>query len=354
MTLPPTSIDVQLHGPGALAGSESRWEAFVRRSGQVPLSYHPAWLPVLTRGLGHVPYCIEAVKEGWTCGLLPLAYLRSRLFGRFLVGLPYLNYGGVIAQDDDTAWLLINRAVALADQLDVRYLELRHERAVTHPALICHQGVKVYMRLPLPATADVFWKALSPKVRNQVRRGQKEGLTVSWGREELLPEFYDVFSCNMRDLGTPVFGCSLFQAILQQFPDRAELCVVRSGTKPVAAALLLHGWGVSEVPSASSLRKYNSTCANMMMYFCLLERSIQRQQSTFDFGRSSPESSTYRFKKQWGARPEPAEWQYYSRTGAASEMRRDNPRYQRLIRVWQHLPLPLTRWIGPSIVRSIP
>ena len=158
----------------------------------------------------------------------------------------------------------------------------------------------------------------------------------------------------MRDLGTPVYGQGLFRAILQQFPDRAEFCVVRSGSQPVAAALLLHGWGVTEVPSASSLRAFNSTNANMLMYWHLLRRAIERKQTIFDFGRSSEESNTYRFKRQWGALPERAEWQYYVRSGSAGDMRPDNPRYQRLIRIWQRLPVALTRLLGPAIVRGIP
>jgi hypothetical protein len=92
----------------------------------------------------------------------------------------------------------------------------------------------------------------------------------------------------------------------------------------------------------------------MMMYHCLLERAVERGQRVFDFGRSSPASGTYQFKKQWGAEPDATDWQYYVRSGSAGDMRPDNPRYQRMIRVWQRLPLPLTRLLGPSIVRGIP
>ncbi len=158
----------------------------------------------------------------------------------------------------------------------------------------------------------------------------------------------------MRDLGTPVFGRQLFRSVLRQFPERAELCVVRADGEAVAAALLLHGWGTSEVPSASSLREHNASCANMLLYWNLLERSVQRRQTCFDFGRSSVESNTYRFKKQWGAEPTPAVWQYHVRAGNPTDVRPDNPRYQRFIRCWQKLPVPLTRWLGPHIVRGIP
>jgi serine/alanine adding enzyme len=328
--------------------------AYVAAGQRVPLSRHPGWLSVLERGLGHTPYALEATRGERTVGVMPLAYVRSLLFGRFLVSLPYLNYGGAVADDDRTAAALTDRAVELAIRLRVRYLELRHEWAIDHFALTHRRTDKMHMRLDLPATAGTLWDQLDAKVRNQVRKGQKCGLAVQWGGAELLEDFYSVFSHNMRDLGTPTYGQRLFAAVLEQFPDRAELCLVRAGPRPAAAALLMHGWGITEVPSASSLRAYNSTCVNMLMYWHLLERAIARGQEVFDFGRCSEASPTYRFKKQWGAAACPAEWQYHLRRGSAGEMRPDHPRYSRLIALWKRLPVALTRWIGPAIVRGIP
>jgi FemAB-related protein (PEP-CTERM system-associated) len=320
----------------------------------VPLSRLPAWLAVLAEGLRHTDYCLEAVQNGRICGILLLAYVRSLLFGRFLVSLPYLNTAGVVADNPAVAALLVDRAVALADELKVRYLELRHEQPIEHAALNEQMTGKVHMRLALPSCGEQLWDALPAKVRNQVRKGEKSGLVVTWGKTELLADFYAVFSRNMRDLGTPVYSRRLFASVLRHFPQRAEFCVVRSEDRPVAAALLLHGLGVTEVPSASSLREYNLTCANMLMYWHLLERAVQRRQAVFDFGRSSMDSNTFRFKKQWGAEPSPATWQYYVRQGSIAAVRPDNPRYGRMIRLWQRLPVALTRLIGPSIVRGIP
>jgi FemAB-related protein (PEP-CTERM system-associated) len=348
------NLTVTTHSAGQAAQAWPRLEAYLLRRGQQPLSRHPAWLQVLQRALGHTPYLLEVHDRGQTLGHLPLCLVRSFLFGRFLVGLPYLNYGGVLADDERVAGLLIDRAVQLADQLKVKYLELRHEQPLAHSAFTDSRTDKVHMRLALPDSSAALWKQLDAKVRNQVRKGQKSGLKVCWGGIELLPDFYAVFSINMRDLGTPVFGRRLFQAILEQFPNRADLCVVYLSKRPVAAGLLLHGWGITEVPSASSLREYNFTCANMLMYWSLLERALERHQAVFDFGRSSRESNTFRFKQQWGAAPHPAEWQYHTRVGGVTEMRTQNPRYQRFIRIWQRLPVRLTRWIGPPIVRGIP
>jgi FemAB-related protein (PEP-CTERM system-associated) len=297
---------------------------------------------------------LEAVEGELTVGFLPLAFLQSRLFGRFLVSLPYLNSSGAYAQSPCIRTALGCEAINLADQLQVRFLELRHQDRLQHACLAEPPIQKIHMRLPLPATMDELWKGLNCKVRNQVRKGEKAQLSVTWNGLEALADFYAVFRRNMRDLGTPVFPRRLFASILKCFPEQAEICVVRKESQPIAAALLLHGKNITEVPSASSLRQFNCTSANMFMYWQLLRRTVLRGQKVFDFGRSSPDSSTYQFKKQWGAAPTTAAWQYYRRQGSISQMRPDNPKFRLLIRTWSHLPLWLANSLGPKIARLIP
>ncbi len=350
-----SGLEVRLHERAALDAALPRLEQYLTRQGPLlELSHHPGWLRVFRRSLGYVPYCLEAAENGQTRGLLALAYVKSVWFGRYLVSLPYLNYGGVHANDDATSRLLIDHAVALADRLGVRRLELRHEHPVGHERLGHARTDKVQMRLDLPPTVEQLEKGLDGKVRNQVKKGRKSDLSVVWGGSELLHDFYAVFSRNMRDLGTPVYSRRLFACMLEEFPGRAELCVVRHQGLAVAGAVLLHGWGVTEVPSASALRSHNHTCANMLMYFHLLARAIERGQDVFDFGRSTPDAGTFKFKKQWGAQPYGTEWQSYLRKGSLDETRPDNPKYQRRIRLWQKLPLWLANIVGPRVVRGIP
>ncbi len=350
----PGIICAEVHESGNIETNFQRCGLEINRIKPQCFSLHPDWLLALRDGLGHVPYLLEARQNRHSVGWLPLMLVQSRLFGRYLVSLPYLNSAGLVAEDPNVARVLIDRAVQLADQLDVRYLELRHEERWPHPALSHELTTKAHLRLTLPLTTDELWRQLDPKVRNQIRKGQKQALTVHWGQADMLNDFYAVFSRNMRDLGTPAFGRSLFRSILHRFPNHAELCIVRYEKRPVAAALLIHGSGTTEVPSASSWRKFNSTNANMLMYWQLLSRAIQRGQHTFDFGRSSAGSNTYRFKQQWGAQPHPAVWQYYLRRGSINDMRPDNPRHQRRIQIWRRLPCWLARSIGPFVARGIP
>ena len=326
---------------------------YVSQDARVHPAHHPLWMYVLKEGLGLVPYAIEATAKGRTVGYLPLSFVRSTLFGRFLVSLPFVNTAGVRADDEFTRFRLIDRAVELGKSLKVRHLELRHEQPTDNPRLNGTRSNKVHMRMPLPAFPGPLWEGLPSKVRNQVRKGEKSGLTVHWGAADLLDDFYGVFATNMRDLGTPVYSPQLFRSVLRHFPGAAEICVVRLRNLPVAASILVHGKGITEVPSASSMRAYNHLCPNMLMYWNLLDRAVQRGQSAFDFGRASRDGSTYKFKQQWGAIEGPAVWQYHL-DGNAADLRTDNPRYSKFIKLWQRLPVSLTRVIGPPIVRGIP
>lgn len=337
--------------------------------------HDPRWLSILNQALGHQPLMLLARDAGGKLvGYLPLALVSSRLFGRFLVSLPYLNRGGLVCMDPAVTAELIDHACQCADRFDVDYLELRQGQPIEHARLTGKREDKVRMVLDLPADAEQLWKDLDPKVRNQIRKGDKHELTIRWGGLELLGDFYQVFAVNMRDLGTPVYSRQLFARIISQLSGGAELGVVDCQGRAVAGAMLIHtpgrqshgadhrggdalvlpGPGSTQVPSASCLRAFNHTNANMWMYHHLLQRAMERGSRQFDFGRSSEGSGTYRFKKQWGALPVPTVWQYYQRRGDITRMRPDNPRHQRHIAIWQRLPVWLTRCVGPCIVRGIP
>lgn len=321
------------------------------------LSGHdPRWLESLRDGFGHTCYVV-AVKgdDGRTLGIVPLCLVTSRAFGRFLVSLPYLNSAGIWTDSRDVACQLVDQAVALADELDVKHLELRHEVPIDHPKLTLRRSDKVHMRLALNESPEAQMKSYKSKLRSQIKKNSENPFEIHFGAEDLLPEFYSVFATNMRDLGTPVYSIKLFLSILRNFgPEAAELAIVRLHGKAVAGALLIHQRGTSEVPSASSLRSFSSTGANLWMYSKLLDRAIEKKSQRFDFGRSTVGSGTFKFKEQWGAKPHPAVWQYYVRKGDPADMRPDSPRKQKLIQAWRILPVWLSKIIGPPIVRGIP
>ena len=214
---------------------------------------------------------------------------------------------------------------------------------------------KVSMRLELPSDADGLWKSFSAKLRNQINRPIKEGMTVRIGGLEELPGFYEVFSVNMRDVGTPVYSRKFFEEALRTFPESTRICTVYHQHEAVASGFVVGFRDTLEIPWASSLRKANRLAPNMLLYWSVLKYACESGYRVFDFGRSSPDAGTYRFKEQWGARPLPLHWHYWlARDGELPEINPANPKYQMAINVWKRLPVSLTRLIGPSIVRNIP
>lgn len=326
--------------------------------------HDPAWLAVLRQGLKQEPVPLvarEGGPDGPVVGYLPLAFVSSLLFGKFLVSLPYLNRAGVVARDTAIADALLDRAVELAEQRDVAYLEVRnHEQDREHPKLPDQMSAKARMVMDLPDSEQCMWDGIKSKVRSQVRKAGKTEHDVSFGGEENLDTFYDIFAQNMRDLGTPVYGKGFFRSIREHLGERAEFVVVRCAGTPAAAALLVHDPGnghrppSTQVPSASCLSAFNRSNTNMWMYFRLFVRAIERGSKRFDFGRSSEGSGTYRFKKQWGATPEPTVWQYHLVKGNAQAMRPDSEANAWKVNLWKKLPVAVTRWVGPAIVRGIP
>jgi len=214
----------------ATEADRMEWDAYVASRPEA-VGYHEwAWRQVFQRAFGHESIGLIARRASAIVGVLPLVQIRSLLFGRTLTSLPFVNFGGVLTDADDVAQALMDEAARLAASRRCKHVELRH-LGRRFPQLPCKQH-KVTMRLPLEAG---MWDRIDRKARNQVRKAEKSDLTVVRGHQELLPEFYQVFARNMRDLGTPVYSSRFFAEVLSAFPERTRLIVVRLKDKPVAA-----------------------------------------------------------------------------------------------------------------------
>jgi serine/alanine adding enzyme len=285
-------------------------------------------------------------------GVLPLVSFKSRLFGKFLVSLPFVNYGGVLADDDEAARTLVDAARSEAQRRGASSVELRHTRRM-FPDLPVKQH-KVAMTLALPGDAETAWKGFDNKVRNQIRKAEKSNLEAVTGGTELAGEFYSVFARNMRDLGTPVYSRCLFEEVLGSIPDSRAYSMRLNGL-PVAAGITIGYRGSVENPWASSLREHRSLNPNMLLYWTMLRDAIARGFRVFDFGRSTPNEGTYQFKSQWGAQGSPFFWEYIVKADVAlPDHSPKNARFEAAVAIWQRLPLAVTALLGPRIVRNIP
>jgi FemAB-related protein (PEP-CTERM system-associated) len=334
------------------AGAGGEWDSYVRRHPR-STGYHTwAWKQVFERAFGHRTDYLAARRGTTIVGVLPLVQLESRLFGRFMVSLPFVNYGGVVADDDAAGAALVSHAAALSAARGLSHVELRHvSRQFPRLPAKAH---KVAMLMELERDTNVLWTRLDRRIRNHVRKAEKAGVDVVTGGAELVDEFYRVFSRNMRDLGTPVYGRGLFDEVLASLGDAATVFVARVGGRTAAAGITLHQGDTVEVPWSSSLREFRVTSANTLLYWRMIEAAAARA-PRFDFGRSSPGDGPFQFKQQWGAQPTPLFWEYILADGAPiPDLRPANPKFRLAVRVWQQLPVALATALGPRIVRYIP
>ena len=338
---------------GTSTADAGEWDAFARGAPGGTIYHQLSWRRIFAREFHWDTHYIQARDDSGIEGVLPLVRLKSRLFGDFLVSLPYVNYGGVLARSAEADRLLVAAASELAGSLGVSHVELRElsPRNADWPA----RTDKVAMHSPLEANEDEHWRKLSSKLRSQVRRPQKEGATTRVGGAELLPQFYAVFAHNMRDLGTPVYSRSFFATVVEELGENVDVVLAELNGAPVAAGILLHFGGSTEIPWASSLRSANRLGVNMLMYWACLKRAIEKGSTVFDFGRSTRDSGTFQFKRQWGALPVPMYWHYWLRDGGAlPRLNPANPRFAMAIAAWQRLPLWVANGLGPHIVRNLP
>ena len=337
----------------APASSESEWDGYVARHPGGTADHLWSWREIFEKVFGHETVYLTAHRDGRAVGVLPLVQFRSRIFGRSVISLPFLNYGGVLADDDAAAAELVQRGVEIGRRFGARHVELRHVHR-QFPDRPCRQHKLQLTRL-LPAGRDELWNDVDRKIRNQVRKAQKEGLVAVSGGSELVPDFYGVFARNMRDLGTPVYSRRLFEETLRAFPDRANVFVVRRSGVALAAGVSVRFRDVTLVPWASSLREYRALCPNMLLYWAMLEHAVANGARVFDFGRSSPGSGTHIFKLQWGATAAPLHWEYILLTARdLPDQGPSNSRFRTAIGIWKHLPQWVANSMGPAVASHLP
>jgi FemAB-related protein (PEP-CTERM system-associated) len=330
------------------------WDRYVESHPRATVAHLAAWGRIAREAYGHDSVYLAAEDGGEVVGALPLVLVRSRLFGRRLVSMPFLDYGGVLAEHErGIEQALVDEALAVARERGAQTLGLRqlHPEPLPWPAA----DGRATMLLAL-TSEDEVWKALPSERRNRVRKGEKNGLTAAWTGAETLDEFYDVFAVNMRDLGSPVHGRGFFRAMLAELPGAARVLLVRDRDgRAVGAAIGLFFRDTIMVPWVSSRRDAFALCSNFVLYWEVIRFGCRHGYRVLDLGRSFKNAGTYEFKRQWGAQAHALPWIFIDAApGAAPPVDRDASRFDRLVRAWKRLPLPVANMLGPWVRRQVP
>ena len=346
-----------------LSQLSTEWDAYVQAHPQGSIYHQKAFLLSLQKTFGHrvLLFSIHDSNSSRLVGVLPLIEQKSPLFGHLWTSIAFVNYGGTLADNASIEQKLLENVQQAAEQTGIKRLEIRglYQRPVEWP--VSTEKASMWLPLPPDHNSDTLLQQFKAKLRSQIKKGYTPQVSYKTGSHELLNDFYTVFSRNMRDLGTPVYTKALFANLLSDLTGKAHIVMVYHNNKPASAAFLIQNREMMEIPWASTIRDYNRYNLNMVLYWEVLKLSCAQSCSAFDFGRSTIDATTYKFKKQWGAQPIQHYWYSWEpkRSEAPSSnettaVSAQNPKFQLLISVWQKLPLWLANLIGPFVVKYIP
>jgi FemAB-related protein (PEP-CTERM system-associated) len=329
---------------------KARWDNFVDHCPEATFFHRAGWQEAIARAFGHATYYRYAERDGVILAVLPLVHVRSRIFGNALTSTPFCVYGGIAAMDDDARAALDLAAQELARKLNVDYLEYR-SLTPRHPEWPT-KNLYVTFRKTIDPDVEQNMKNIPRKQRAMVRKGIDAGLQGMV--EHDAEHFYRAYSESVHALGTPVFSRRYFEILREVFREQSDILTITKDGRLVGSVLNFYfrdevlpyyGGGTAE---ARELK------GNDFMYWDLLRRSCERGLRVFDYGRSKQGSGSYSFKKNWGFEPQPLYYEYFLvKAKAVPDVSPMNPKFRLFIAVWKQLPLRVTQWLGPHIVKYL-
>lgn len=329
----------------------ARWEAFVEGCPEATFFHRIGWRQILERCFGHRTHYLVAERGGDIVGILPLAEVRSLLFGHALVSLPFCAHAGVAALDEVATAGLHRAAERRAERLGVDHLELRH-RAMRLPAW-AQQDLYASFRKTLDPQAEANLLAIPRKQRAMVRKGIKNGLVSEI--DEGVERFFPLYADNVHRHGTPPLSRRYFEALLETFGPSAEVLTVSDARGEAVSSVLSFYFRDEVLPYyAGDALAAREVAANDFKYWELMRRACERGVRVFDFGRSKQGTGPYSFKKNWGFEPEPMAYEYcLYRHSAIPQNNPLNPKYRAFIALWRRLPIRVANAVGPHLVKSL-
>ncbi|MDQ3189318.1 MAG: FemAB family PEP-CTERM system-associated protein [Pseudomonadota bacterium] len=332
-------------------GDRAAWASFVQGCTDATFFHRIEWRDIIESAFGHRTHYLIAERGGEIAGVLPLAQVKSVLFGHSLVSLPFAVYGGAAVTDESARESLHMAAADLARQLRVDHLELRN-RAPHEPAWP-QQDLFVTFRKTIEPDVDANLQAIPRKQRAMIRKAMQRGLKseIDVGADR----FFDLYADNAHRHGTPPFPKKYFALLQRTFGDAcAVMTVVKADGRPVSSVMSFYFRDEVLPYYAGDVADARELAANDFKYWELMRRACERGCRVFDYGRSKRGTGSFDFKKNWGFEPQPLHYEYQLLQRATIPQNNpSNPKYQAAIRLWRRLPRPVVNAIGPSIVRNL-
>jgi FemAB-related protein (PEP-CTERM system-associated) len=326
------------------------WNAFVHAQPEGTFFHLAEWQDVLRRAFGHRCHYLLTERNGDICGVLPLAEVKSLLFGHALVSTPFCVYGGILAADQAAFESLETAVCNLARLLRVDHLEMRNRKRA-HPEWPV-KDLYVTFRKPIDPDSEKNMLAIPRKQRAMVRKGVKESLRPEV--DDRVDRLYDMYSESLRNLGTPVFSKRYLEILEEVFKEACDVVTIMNGDRAVASVLNFYFRDEVLPYYGGGTQEARAVAGNDFMYWQVMERARQKGCRVFDYGRSKKGTGAYDFKTYWGFEPEQLHYEYFLvRRKQMPNLSPTNPKFGKAIELWRRIPLKLTQLIGPPVAKYL-
>ena len=332
------------------------WDAYVRSApGGLP-QHLSGWQAVLRKTYGYGTHFLLAERQGQVVGVLPLFVVRSLLVGDTAMTLP----GGLCADDDEAAAALLEHAHELARAERVKRLVIQDARRVWPGAFHTESHHETWL-VDVRAGQEALWSALHRNIRRQVRMARSNELTVEIDRTgRCLDDFYQVFSRFTHQSGTPVFGRTFVENVVEAFPSNFNIVVVRKESQPIGAYFQLEVANTMVGVWGAALHEFLELRPVYLAYWETLVHAVERGCAYVDMGRSPAGSNASKFKGQWNGVSCPVYQQSMNLTlggeanGSVTSRVQSDAKFRTFRQIWPRLPFPVVQRVGPLLRKHVP
>lgn len=337
---------------GYSENSRQAWDAYVQSSPCATFFHLSGWKECVEGTFGYKQRYLYAKKEGKVCGILPLFLIKGLLSGKALVSSPFSVYGGVCADNEEVAKLLLEEAERITREEDANYLELRNKLASSN-GLPTKDLYATFIK-ELPKNKEDCLEQTPRKSRAACRKGLSLGLESKVGIE-LLKEFYNIYAVSVRNLGSPVFPFSFLENLAREFKGNVTVLSVTYKNKAIASVLAFLFKDTVMPYYAGALPEYFKLQPNNVMYLKLMEYGVEKGYRYFDFGRSKKGTGSYDFKEFFGFTAQPLHYQYYlNKIDTLPDTSSVSPKVKFAVEAWKRLPVWITKAVGPRVIKLTP
>lgn len=330
------------------------WDEQVLCHPDATVFHTSAWARVLSETYGYIPFYFTAVEEGRLVVLLPFMEIRSWITGTRGVSLPFTDECAPILPKGIGFEEAMVPVVALADSRGWRTLEVRGHG----PGMENLPASTEYLSHDLDLTGgeSLLFSRYSPSVRRNIRKAEREGISVSEDQtSEGLREFYHLNCLTRREHGLPPQPMRFFVNLREQILEKGLgfLMMARHKKKPVAGALFLLSGGKAAFKYGASDRRYQSFRANNLVFRDVIRLLCNKGVRTLSFGRTDLHHEGLRqFKLSWGTTETTLQYVKYD-VRSKSFNAKKNLESTSWKNMMSKLPIPVLRMIGNIAYRHI-